>query len=314
MKFSTACRNRICNTLISIVTFALGLGLIASSHAQSYRSKADQESTQTVATKESNGSHVDRDAIHPFRVNIPKEALVDLRRRIAATRWPDKETVTDRSQGVQLEKLQALVRYWGTDYNWRTAEAKLNALPQLVTNIDGLDIHFIHIRSRHPNALPLIMTHGWPGSVLELLSTIGPLTDPVVHGGRAEDAFDLVLPSMPGYGFSGKPTSTGWNPDRIARAWAELMKRLGYTRYVAQGGDWGSPVSSAMARQAPAGLLGIHINLPAMVPPEVAAVLAGGGPALLPDSPRRNALRSTRSMSSTRSVGPTAQSWALARR
>ena len=279
MKFSSACRNRICNTLISIVTFALGLGLIASSHAQSHRSKADQEATQTVAIKESNGSRVDRDAIRPFRVNIPKEAIVELRRRIAATRWPDKETVTDRSQGVQLEKLQALVSYWGTDYNWRMAEAKLNALPQLVTNIDGLDIHFIHVRSRHPNALPLIMTHGWPGSVLELLSTIGPLTDPVAHSGRAEDAFDLVLPSMPGYGFSGKPTSTGWNPERIARAWAELMKRLGYTRYVAQGGDWGSPVSSAMARQAPAGLLGIHINLPATVPPEVAAVLASGGPA-----------------------------------
>ena len=229
--------------------------------------------------EENNGSRVDRDSISSFRVNIPEEALVDLRRRIAATRWPDKETVTDRSQGVQLEKLQALIRYWGTDYNWRMVEAKLNALPQLVTNIDGLDIHFIHVRSRHPNALPLIMTHGWPGSVLELLRTIGPLTDPVAHGGRAEDAFDLVLPSMPGYGFSGKPTDTGWNPDRIARAWVELMKRLGYTRYVAQGGDWGSPVSSAMARQAPAGLPGIHINLPATVPLEVAAVLAGGGPA-----------------------------------
>jgi pimeloyl-ACP methyl ester carboxylesterase len=279
MKLSTACCQRIRNTLISIVTFALGLGLIASSHAQSYRSKADQEATQNVAANERNGSRVDRDAIRSFRVNIPKEALVDLRRRITATRWPDRETVTDRSQGVQLEKLRALVGYWGTTYNWRIAEAKLNALPQHVTNIDGLDIHFIHVRSRHPNALPLIMTHGWPGSIFELLGTIGPLTDPVAHGGRAEDAFDLVLPSMPGYGFSEKPTSTGWNPDRIARGWAELMKRLGYTRYVAQGGDWGSPVSSAMARQATAGLLGIHINLPATVPPEVAAVLAGGGPA-----------------------------------
>ena len=208
-----------------------------------------------------------------------KTQLVDLRRRIAATRWPDRETVTDRSQGTQLAKMQELVRHWGTDYDWRKAEARLNALPQFMTTIDGVDIHFIHVRSRHPNALPLIMTHGWPGSVFELLKTVGPLTDPTAHGGRAEDAFDLIMPSMPGYGFSGKPTDTGWNPDRIARAWAELMKRLGYTRYVAQGGDWGSPVSSAMARHAPAGLLGIHINLPATVPPDIAAVLAGGGPA-----------------------------------
>jgi len=218
-------------------------------------------------------------AIRPFRVDVAEEALVDLRRRIAATRWADRETVADQSQGVQLAKLQELVRYWGTDYDWRKTEAKLNALPQFVTTIDGLDIHFIHVRSRHPNALPLIMTHGWPGSVLELLKTIGPLTDPSAHGGRAEDAFDLVLPSMPGYGFSGKPTGIGWDPDHIARAWAELMKRLGYTRYVAQGGDWGSPVSNSMGRQAPAGLLGIHVNLPAAVPPEVAAVLPAGGPA-----------------------------------
>ena len=216
------------------------------------------------------------DAIRPFRVDVPDEQLVDLRRRIAATRWPDRETVNDQSQGVQLAKFQELVRYWGTDYDWRKAEAKLNALPQFMTTIDDVDIHFIHVRSRHPNAMPLIMTHGWPGSVFELLKTVGPLTDPTAHGGRVEDAFDLVMPSMPGYGFSGKPKATGWNPDRIARAWAELMKRLGYTRYVAQGGDWGSPVSSAMARQAAAGLLGIHINLPATVPPEIAAVLAGG--------------------------------------
>jgi pimeloyl-ACP methyl ester carboxylesterase len=218
-------------------------------------------------------------AIRPFNVKVPENALVDLRQRIAATRWPDRETVPDRSQGVQLEKLQALVRYWGTGYDWRKAEAKLNALPQFMTTIDGLDIHFIHVRSRHPNALPLIMTHGWPGSVFELLKIIDPLRDPPAHGGRAEDAFDLVLPSIPGYGFSGKPTGTGWDPDHIARAWAELMKRLGYTRYVAQGGDWGAPISSAMARQAPAGLLGIHLNLPATVPPEVAAALASGGPA-----------------------------------
>ncbi|MFL5200542.1 MAG: epoxide hydrolase family protein, partial [Microvirga sp.] len=207
------------------------------------------------------------------------EELVDLRRRIATTRWPDQETVTDQSQGIQLAKLTPLVAYWGSGYDWRKAEAKLNALPQFVTRIDGVDIHFIHVRSKHPNALPVIITHGWPGSVFEQLKIIGPLTEPTAHGGRAEDAFDVVIPSMPGYGFSGKPTDTGWGPDRIARTWAELMKRLGYTRYVAQGGDWGSPVSSAMARQAPAGLLGIHINLPAIVPPEVAVVLAVGGPA-----------------------------------
>jgi pimeloyl-ACP methyl ester carboxylesterase len=215
-------------------------------------------------------------AIRPFRADIPEEALVELRRRIAATRWPDQETVADQSQGIQLAKIRPLVEHWGTGYDWRKAEAKLNALPQFMTRIDGVDIHFIHVRSPHPNALPLIMTHGWPGSVFELLKTVGPLTDPPAHGGSAEDAFDLVLPSMPGYGFSGKPTDTGWGPDRIARTWAELMKRLGYTRYVAQGGDWGSPVSSAMARQAPTGLLGIHINLPAIVPPEVAAALAAG--------------------------------------
>jgi pimeloyl-ACP methyl ester carboxylesterase len=228
------------------------------------------------------------DAIRPFRVDVPDEQLVDLRRRIAATRWPDKETVTDRSQGNQLGKLQEVVRYWGADYDWRKVEARLNALPQFMTEIDGLDTHFIHVRSKHENALPLIVTHGWPGSVIEQLKIIGPLTDPTAHGGSASDAFHLVIPSMPGYGFSGKPKGTGWNPDRIGRAWAELMKRLGYTRYVAQGGDWGSPVSSAMARQAPAGLLGIHINLPATVPVDVAAVLAGGGsaPAGLSDKER----------------------------
>ena len=219
------------------------------------------------------------DTIRSFQVSIAEEDLVDLRRRIAETRWPDKETVTDRSQGNQLEGLQQIVRYWGTDYDWRKVEARLNALPMFMTEIHGVDIHFIHVKSRHANALPLIITHGWPGSVIEQLKVIEPLTDPTAHGGQAEDAFDVVIPSMPGYGFSGKPTGTGWNPERIARAWAELMKRLGYTRYVAQGGDWGSPVSSAMARQAPAGLLGIHVNLPATIPPEVAAVLAAGGPA-----------------------------------
>ena len=176
-------------------------------------------------------------SIRPFTVQVPQAELDELRRRIAGTRWSDRETVADRSQGVQLEKLQALLRYWGTDYDWRKAEAKLNALPQFKTTIDGIEIHFIHVRSRHPNALPLIMTHGWPGSVFELLKTVGPLSDPAAHGGRAEDAFHLVLPSMPGYGFSSKPTETGWNPDRIARAWAELMKRLGYTGYVAKSDD-----------------------------------------------------------------------------
>jgi pimeloyl-ACP methyl ester carboxylesterase len=217
-------------------------------------------------------------AIRPFRSKVPDSVLVDLRRRVKATRWPEKETVSDRSQGVPLASIQALARHWGTDYDWRKGEARLNAFPQFMTRIDGLDIHFIHVKSRHPNALPLIITHGWPGSVFELLKAIGPLTDPTAHGGKAEGAFHVVIPSMPGYGFSEKPRETGWNPDRIARAWSVLMTRLGYARYVAQGGDWGSPVTSAMARQAPVGLLGIHVNLPATVPPEVAMVL-GSGPA-----------------------------------
>ena len=216
------------------------------------------------------------DAIRPFRSNVPDEQLADLRRRIAATRWPDRETVNDRSQGAQLAKLQELVRYWGTEYDWRKCEATLNALPQFMTTIDDVDIHFIHVRSSNPNALPIIVTHGWPGSVIEQLKIIGPLANPMAHGASASDAFHVVVPSLPGYGFSGRPTGTGWDPDRIARAWAELMKRLGYNRYVAQGGDWGSPITSAMARQGAAGLLGIHINLPATVPPEVAAVLGGG--------------------------------------
>jgi pimeloyl-ACP methyl ester carboxylesterase len=221
----------------------------------------------------------DGDAIRPFRIKVPEAELVDLKRRIAATRWPDKETVADSSQGVQLARLQKLVQYWGSGYDWRKAEAKLNALPQFVTTIDGLDIHFIHVRSRHPNALPVLITHGWPGSVFEFLGTIGPLTDPVAHGGNAADAFDVVIPSIPGYGFSGRPTATGWGPERVARVWAELMRRLGYTRYVAQGGDWGAPISSELARLAPPGLLGIHLNLPATVPPEVSAALVTGAPA-----------------------------------
>src|SRR3712207_542624 len=192
-------------------------------------------------------------AVRPFRTDVPEEDLDDLRRRIAATRWPSKELVEDRSQGVQLEALQELARYWTTDYDWRTCEERLNALPQFTTQIDGVDIHFIHVKSPHEDALPLIMTHGWPGSVIELLETIGPLTDPTAHGGQAEDAFHLVLPSLPGYGFSGEPTDLGWESGRIARAWAELMDRLGYTRYVAQGGDVGAAVTDAMGRQAPRG-------------------------------------------------------------
>jgi pimeloyl-ACP methyl ester carboxylesterase len=199
--------------------------------------------------------------VHPFHFTASDEALADLRRRIAATRWPHKELAADRTQGVQLATMQELARYWATDYDWRRCEARLNALPQFTTAIDGVDIHFIHVQSKEPNALPLIVTHGWPGSVIELLETVGPLTDPTTHGGRAEDAFDLVLPSLPGYGFSGEPIEIGWDPGRIARAWAELMQRLGYTRYVAQGGDVGASVTDAMGRQAPEGLLGIHVNL-----------------------------------------------------
>ena len=199
--------------------------------------------------------------IRPFSVNIPEEALDDLRRRLAATRWPTKELVPDRSQGVQLATLQELARYWTSEYDWRKCEARLNSLPQFITEIDGVEIHFIHVRSRHENALPLIMTHGWPGSVIELLDTVGPLTDPTAHGGDASDAFDLVLPSIPGYGFSAEPAEVGWDPGRVALAWAELMRRLGYTRYLAQGGDVGAVVTDMMGRLAPEGLLGIHMNL-----------------------------------------------------
>jgi pimeloyl-ACP methyl ester carboxylesterase len=199
--------------------------------------------------------------IRPFRVDMPEEAVADLRRRIAATRWPSRELVADRSQGVQLATDQELARYWAAGYDWRKCEARLNALPQFTTEIDGVDIHFIHVKSPHENALPLIMTHGWPGSVIELLEAVGPLTDPTAHGGRAEDAFDLVLPSLPGYGFSGEPAEVGWDPGRVAHAWAELMRRLGYTRYVAQGGDVGASVTDAMGRQSPEGLAGIHMNL-----------------------------------------------------
>ena len=232
------------------------------------------------------------DSIRPFRIDIPEESLQELRRRVAAPRWPDRETVSDRTQGAQLAKVQELVDYWATDYDWRKLEAKLNALPQFITEIDGLDIHFMHVRSPHANALPLIMTHGWPGSFLEFVKLIGPLSDPESHGARAEDAFDLVVPSMPGFGFSARPQATGWNPERIAGAWVELMRRVGYERYVSQGGDWGAVVTDVMGRQAPAGLAGIHVttllgaierpptpNMQTTVPPEVANALKNGEPA-----------------------------------
>jgi pimeloyl-ACP methyl ester carboxylesterase len=216
-------------------------------------------------------------AIRPFRFDFPKEALVDLRRRIEATRWPEPETVADASQGVQFATMQKLAQYWASEYDWNRCEAQLKALPHFMTKIDGLDIHFIHVRSKHQNALPLIVTHGWPGSVIEQLKIIEPLTNPRAHGGTASDAFDLVIPSMPGYGFSGKPTTTGWDPIRIAHAWIELMKRLGYTRYVAQGGDWGDAVTEQMALIAPPELIGIHVNMPATVPADIAAALQPGG-------------------------------------
>ena len=217
-------------------------------------------------------------AIRPFRVNIPQAPLDDLRRRVRATQWPEKETVTDQSQGVPLAAMQELARYWATDYDWRKIEAKLNALPQFITSIDGLDIHFIHARSKHKNALPLVINHGWPGSIIEQLKIIGPLTDPTAYGGRAEDAFDVVIPSMPGYGFSGKPTSPGWGPEHMGRAWDVLMKRLGYTRYVASGGDWGAFVVDQMGLQAPEGLLAIHTNMPAVVPNDINNALSRADP------------------------------------
>ncbi len=220
----------------------------------------------------------DDKAIRPFHVNIPEEQLVDLRRRVLATRWPDKETVADASQGVQLATMQKLAHYWATEHDWRKCEAKINAVPNFITKIDRLDIHFIHVRSKHENALPMIVTHGWPGSIIEQMKIIDPLTNPTAHGGTAADAFHLVIPSLPGYGFSGKPTAPGWNPVSIARAWATLMQRLGYTKYVAQGGDWGNAISEVMALQQPLGLLCIHTNMAATVPPDVSKALSAGGP------------------------------------
>ena len=220
----------------------------------------------------------DSTAIRPFQASFSDSELVDLRRRINATRWPERETVADQSQGVQLATTQALARYWGTEYDWRKCEARLNALPQFLTEIDGLDIHFIHVRSKHDNALPLIVTHGWPGSIIEQMKIIDPLTNPTAHGVSPSDAFDLVIPSMPGYGFSGKPTTTGWDPAHIARAWDVLMKRLGYSRYVAQGGDWGAVVVDQMGLQAPAGLIGIHTNMPGIFPADIDAAAFSGAP------------------------------------
>jgi pimeloyl-ACP methyl ester carboxylesterase len=248
-------------TRIAVASVALAVATIAA--------VAGEVSTDATKT--------DSTAIRPFHINVPEAQLVDLRRRINATRWPDKETVADTSQGVQLATMQKLARYWGSDYDWRKIEARLNALPQFVTTIDGVDIHFIHVRSKNPNALPVIITHGWPGSIIEQIKVIAPLTDPTAYGGKAEDAFDVVIPSIPGYGFSGKPTEPGWDPQHIARAWTVLMKRLGYTKFVAQGGDWGDAISEQMALQAPPELLAIHVNMPATVPPEINKALSSGG-------------------------------------
>ena len=243
---------------------------------------------ETIATRQRAHS-ADNAAIRPFRVSVPEAELTDLRRRITATKFPERETVNDMSQGVPLATVEKLARYWATEYDWRKVEARLNALPQFITEIDGLDIHFIHVRSKHENALPIIVSHGWPGSFIEQLKIIGPLSDPTAFGGRASDAFDVVIPSMPGFGFSGKPTTTGWDPLRIARAWIVLMQRLGYTRYVAQGGDWGSFVVEMMALQAPPELIGIHTNFPHAVPPDVSKAIQSGGvaPSGLSDDERR---------------------------
>jgi pimeloyl-ACP methyl ester carboxylesterase len=253
-----------------------------STAAQTKKYKTNQkEATMTKTSTTQTGSKQadNKNAIRPFHVNVPEEQLTELRRRIKATIWPERETVADATQGVQLATTQALARHWATEYDWRKIEAKLNALPQFITEIDGLDIHFIHVRSKHENALPLIVTHGWPGSIIEQLKIIEPLTNPTAHGGSASDAFDVVIPSMPGYGYSGRPTTTGWGPDHIARAWVVLMKRLGYSKFVAQGGDWGTLITELMGVQAPPELIGIHVNMPGAVPNEIHTAASSGAPA-----------------------------------
>jgi pimeloyl-ACP methyl ester carboxylesterase len=257
---------------------AFGATTIGEAFADSKSKTTEGAMNQGSATQRGSEQPADKTAIRPFHSNFPETELADLRRRINGTKWPDRETVNDASQGVQLATTQKLARYWATEYDWRNCEARLNGLPQFVTNIDGLDIHFIHVRSKNSNALPLIITHGWPGSIIEQMKVIDPLTNPTAHGGSASDAFDVVIPSLPGHGFSGKPTAPGWTPVSIARAWATLMQRLGYTRYVAQGGDWGNAVSEVMALQQPPGLLGIHTNMAATVPPDVSKAISAGAP------------------------------------
>ena len=260
------------------VTFTFSTLGEAFADAKSKSTEEESPMTESSATKRAGEQTTDNTAIRPFRKTFPASDITELRRRINATRWPDRETVKDASQGVQLATTQKLARYWGTDYDWSKCQAKLDATPQFMTNIDGLDIHFIHVKSKNANALPVIITHGWPGSIIEQMKVIDPLTNPTAHGGSAADSFDVVIPSLPGYGFSGKPTAPGWTPVTIARAWATLMQRLGYTRYVAQGGDWGNAVSEVMALQQPPGLLGIHTNMAATVPPDVSKALSVGGP------------------------------------
>jgi len=262
----------------AVTIAAAEVGIIGFANAQSNNEPSGAKGEPKMSQVDKVAYASETQSVRPFRVNVPEAALADLRRRIAATKWPERETVSDATQGVQLATMQKLAHYWATDYDWRKVEARLNALPQFVTTIDGLDIHFIHVRSKHENALPMIVTHGWPGSIIEQLKIIEPLTNPTAYGGSAADAFHLVIPSLPGYGFSGKPTAPGWNPVSIAKAWATLMQRLGYTKYVAQGGDWGNAVSEVMALQQPPGLLGIHTNMAATVPPDVSKALAVGGP------------------------------------